>query len=1015
MTSRPSFLERAYRLLAFDWDGTAVVDRNEDAAAVRHVLERLLRADVLIAVVTGTNVGNIEAQFSLAIQGPHKSKLWLCTNRGSEVYGFDGASPSILRYQRRATEDEDRKLTRIAEEVRADIVARTGLPIEVIPNRLNRRKIDLIPTAEWRDPPKSALPELLDAVEARLRGAGLAGGLREVFEIAERACRELGLPDARVTSDVKHIEIGLTDKSDSLKWVVHDIAEPRAIPRRDLLVVGDEFGPTAGFPGSDDKMVIPEARGAAFVSVGREPGGVLPPVVHVGGGPPRFRDILAAQAELHPVTFPLAPTSDGDWVIAEGPLVPSREHEVESIFSVGNGYVGSRGSLAEGSLLSAPATFVAGVFDEAPGSTMPELVVGPDWAHVQATIQGAPLTLSRGEAIEHRRVLDMRQGVLWREWRHRDEAGRVTRVRGLRFASLADRHLLGQSIAMTPENYGGEVAVEGAPQLPLSVETHRGVQMAFSIVNFLEGPCAFRRVPIAFTTGVRPGRTYRLDRMISVETARRGEPDGPVALQGADAHLEDALAREGLEGIVGAHVRAWEEVWRSCDVEVQGDAAAQRALRFAVYHLVSAADPEDEHVSIGARGLTGHGYGGHVFWDTDVYMLPFFTWTRPASARALLMYRYHTLAAARDRAKRMGYAGALYAWESADTGEDVTPAAYAAPDGEVVLVFTGTREQHISADVAWAVWTYWQTSADDAFLIDAGAEIVIETARFWASRAVRRSDAAWHIEGVEGPDEYHDLVDDDAYTNWMARWNLERAAEVTDLFARRWPQRWRALATRLAFDADEPRRWRELAAGMYLGIDPSTGLVEQFRGYLGLDPLDLTPYARRRTPMTVLLGRERIARSQIIKQPDVVMLLHLFPERLPPAARELNFRFYDARTDHGSSLSPAIHAAVAARLGDVKLAERYFRQTAAIDLDNDMGNAAAGVHFGALGGLWQAAVLGFAGLTTGPRGPSLSPQLPANWRQMTFPIAWRGQRYEMSTDETAAATASGPALAAGAP
>jgi kojibiose phosphorylase len=980
-------VDRTFRLIVFDWDGTAVEDRHADATAFRRVAERLLRAEVLLAVVTGTNVTNIETQFSAAIRGPHKSNLWLCTNRGSEVFGFDGASRPVQRYLYRATPEENRKLTEIADALREQLAARTGLPIEVVANRLNRRKVDLIPIPEWRDPPKSAIPRLLVAVETRLRTAGLSGGLHEAIEMAERACREHGLTNARVTSDVKHIEIGLTDKADSVRWLLGQVAAPREIPNETILVAGDEFGPTAGFPGSDDRMVVPQAHGARFVSVGLEPAGVPPPVFPLGGGPARFRDLLSAQAERHPVTLPVAPTEDETWVIVEGPFVPAREHEVESIFSVCNGYLGSRASLAEGSSRSAPATFVAGVFDCPPGSAMPELATAPDWAHVEAAVHGMPLSLTRGRALEHWRMLDLRQGMLWRQWRHRDDAGRITSVQGLRFASLADRHLLGQSIALTPENYSGDLAVR-ATDLPPEPMTHRGARVAFAGASLLEGPRTFARVPMSFETRVSIGRTVRLDRVFDVE--RDAGAEVPVE------RLDAALAREGVEGIVRAHCRAWQDAWRRSDLRLAGDDDAQRALRFAVYHLVGAVDPGNETTSIGARGLTGRGYGGHVFWDTEVFMLPFFTWTWPEAARALLMYRHHTLPRARERARALGYAGALYAWESADTGEDVTPARFLAPDGEIVPVNTGTREQHISADVAWGVWSYWQATGDSAFLLDAGAEILFETARFWASRATRKDDAHWHIEGVEGPDEYHDLVDDDAYTNWMAQWNLERGVEAAQLLAQAWPDAWDALSDRLGVSTDEARAWSEIAAGMYTGVDRATGLVEQFRGYFALERLDLTPYALRRAPMTVLLGPERIARSQILKQPDVVLLLHLLPERFSPRMREANFRYYDERTDHGSSLSPAIHAAVAARLGDVDVAERYFRQTAAIDLQNDMGNSADGVHVGALGGLWQAAVIGFAGLEVGSEGPILRPNLPPTWHRLDFAVQWKGRRCDLS-------------------
>ena len=279
-------------------------------------------------------------------------------------------------------------------------------------------------------------------------------------------------------------------------------------------------------------------------------------------------------------------------------------------------------------------------------------------------------------------------------------------------------------------------------------------------------------------------------------------------------------------------------------------------------------------------------------------------------------------------------------------------------------------------------------------MIDAGAEILVETARFWESRAELGEDGRFHVRGVVGPDEYHESVDDDAYTNVMAQWNLERAEELSRLAIERWPDAWRTLAGRLGVGEDEPRRWSDVAKRMYTGLDPSTGVFEQFRGYFGLEQIDLGAYTRRTAPMDLLLGPERIRRSQVIKQADVVMLLHLLWDRFPPAVREASFRFYEPRTDHGSSLSPPVHAAVAARLGLPELAMRYFRQTAEIDLANNMGNAAGGVHMGALGGLWQAAVFGFAGLDLAADPPVLRPRLPPRWRRAAFAVRWRGRRLD---------------------
>lgn len=728
--------------------------------------------------------------------------------------------------------------------------------------------------------------------------------------------------------------------------------------------------------------------------------------------------------------FPLAP----GWSLVEEGLELSREPEIEALFTTANGYVGTRGSFAEGYDAALPATFVAGVFDKpsGPGST-PALVVLPDWTRLQVVIEGQALTMDEGEVLEHRRVLDLRYGIVWREWRHRDPTGRVLRLRFLRLASLSNRNLLLQSVSLTPENFTGNVCItsvlapvdghEGLlpavladlipamtiPYQPARGSSHlgpvalvlrtrsTGITVALAAASRLQtgdSGRAHRAVDVRdgqirerWDWHAEAGKTYRLDRLVVVSTSRETPQPVKKALP-----LSTRLLTGGADQIIDAHSRAWTARWQAADVEVEGDPAAQRALRFAGYHLISAVNPEDERVSIGARALTGPAYKGHVFWDTEIYMLPFYIFTDPPAARALLMYRYHTLPAAREKAHRLGYRGALYAWESADSGAEATPPVAISPTGEVVRILTGEQEHHISADVAYAVWQYWQVSGDDQFFLDAGAEILLETTRFWASRAQREDDGRYHIRHVIGPDEYHEDVDDNAYTNVMAQWNLEHGAAAARMLKERWPQRWAGLAERLQIAPGEPEAWLQIAAAMYTGLDPESGLFEQFQGYFDLEEIDLADYAGRTVPMDVVLGRERTQRSQVIKQPDVILLLHLLWDRFPPRVREANFRYYEPRCGHGSSLSPAIHALVAARLGDVALAEQYFQQAAAIDLANGAGNTASGVHLATQGGLWQAAVFGFAGLSLRAHGPAFTPHLPQHWQRLRFQLQWRGQR-----------------------
>lgn len=712
------------------------------------------------------------------------------------------------------------------------------------------------------------------------------------------------------------------------------------------------------------------------------------------------------------------------WLLVDEGFTLAREHEVESLFAICNGYVGNRGSLAEGSPLSAPATFVSGVFEMSnrPGA-VPGLFVLPDWTAVRAWVLGQPLGMDTGEVLEHRRILDMRRGVLWREWRHRDVNGRITRIVTFRLASLSDRHLLVQSAFFTPENYSGNIRLECTIELPADVvaspppeewRTRRSAERPNVLPLALRSPgrdvlvaigassqlrsrgrdpgrreidITERRITEHFEVDVEIGAEYRLDRLVSVYTAR--ESDDPV--NAAVRHV-NRVRPDGVPAAVDSHAGAWEQRWDCADVQVEGDDDLQRALRFAEYHLISAANPENDLVSIGARALTGESYKGHVFWDTEIYMVPFYTFTHPASARALLMYRYHLLPAARDKARSFGCRGAMFPWESADTGEETTPRHVIAPGGEVIAVLNGEMEIHITADVAYAVWQYWQATSDDDFFLAGGAELMLETARFWASRGRIEDDRRYHIRHVIGPDEYHENVDDSAYTNLMAAWNLGRGVETALILRQRWPERWRELSSRLEITEDGLNSWSRIASVMYTAFDPATRLFEQFHGYYAKEEIDLLAYEPRNTAMDVILGHERIQQVNVVKQADVVMAMYLLWDQFPAEVRETNFRYYEPRTGHGSSLSPSIHALMSARFRDVQLADKYLKQAAEIDLGNNMGNAAGGVHAAAIGGLWQAMVFGFAGLELRPDGVLLNPFLLPRWSSLTVPLQWRGRR-----------------------
>jgi trehalose/maltose hydrolase-like predicted phosphorylase len=1015
----PPELDRAFRLVACDWDGTAVTSRSADATRVVGLIDRLLGAGARVAVITGTSLDNVARQLDHGITPEHAGRLFVSANRGSEVFGFDRRGAPRLLFRRQATLDEERLLDAVADGVKERLERVTGLPFAVVRSRLNRRKIDLIPEAAFSDPPKSMIGELLAATEARLRGAGLRGGVREAFAMTEARAREVGLAGARVTSDVKHVEVGLTDKADAMAFLCRCVAAPLHIAAADVLIAGDEFGPIAGFEGSDYRMLaVPDVAGAVAISVGPEPAGAPPPVLHLGGGPDRFCEVIAHLLALDAARSPFTVPCDAAWVVEEPGFDVAREHEIESLLSIANGYVGSRASIAEGTRVSRPATFLAGAFEpSADLARVPELVITPDWGRLRFTIEGEPFSVENGAMLHHRRVLDMRRGLLLREGLERGPSGHVTALRTIHLASLAERHLLVEGVEIRPQNYSGTVRIDTILSGDVRSESGASHWAGFEGSCGFEGPSLVGRthgglvVALASHLEVQPeasgeahvhcradairasehvelpvrlGEARELYRTVALVSSRDAADPG-----GAAELLRRAASAEPLASRIARHEAAWAERWRRADVHIDGAPGLERALRFALYHLIAAANPEDPRCSVGARSLSGEAYRGHVFWDTEIFMLPFYAHAYPEAAQALVGYRHVTLPGAQRKAIASGYRGALYAWESADTGDETTPAAVISPFGEILRVLSGEQEHHISADVAYGVCSYARSTGDASFLLGPGQQILIETARFWASRVALGGDGLFHVRCVIGPDEYHEAVDDNAFTNWMARFNLTCAADAVDASP--------AAASRWGATREEASTWRRIAGAMYLGLDERTGVVEQFAGFFGLEPVDLAALGTQHVPADLVLGKARTQRSQVVKQADVVMLVALLWDALPPAVRRASFLYYEPRTAHGSSLSPGVHALVAARLGLLDEAARYLEQTAAIDLGNTMGNAAGGVHAAALGSLWQAVVLGAGGVRPAPDDVGallIEPHLLPGWEALVFPLSWRGSQLE---------------------
>jgi trehalose/maltose hydrolase-like predicted phosphorylase len=723
----------------------------------------------------------------------------------------------------------------------------------------------------------------------------------------------------------------------------------------------------------------------------------------------------AAVTERRTMQHALERSADPAWVVDAEGYDALRERCLESRFAISNGFMGVRGTRAitrGARWVVPPHTYVAGLFDTlGAAGAVPELVPAADWLKVRILLLGEPLVHDPGDLSSHRMILDMRRGALLTECRDLGRLPLGVRLRTLRLVSVSERAVGLQLIQLEIEEGEAEVVLEASFEgLNLGlvsewVEQDLGVwrtkrsdkrlAMASAASLQIDGrdlpPTELGQFKVSWSWRTCPGQIVCFERSVAVARSDVHDLDPHNR---AREKLDEAR-RLGWRAVLAEHEAGWASRWQCSDVEVDGDTGAQQALRFAIFHLNGAANPDDERVSIGARALTGDDYHGHVFWDTEIFLLPFYILTWPEAARALLMYRFRTLDAARAKAARMGWRGALYAWESADSGAETTPERIIGPDRQVVEILSGRQEQHISADVAYAVWQYWQATGDEGFLRGSGAEILLETGRFWSSRAQPEADGYCHIRGVIGPDEYHENIDDNAFTNVMARWNIRRALDVAAMLRERWPECWADLSSRLRLDDAELKEWLKVAQTMATGFDPGTGRFEQFAGYFGLEEIDLTNYEGRSVPMDVVLGRERTQRSQVIKQADVVALLGLLPEEFPAETGAVNFHYYEPRCGHGSSLSRAMHGVVAARLGYSDKALRYFRKTAAIDLADSHVAIDGGLHIAALGGVWLTAVFGFAGLSMRDDGIALDPQLPAGWRTLGFKLQWRGRRLKV--------------------
>lgn len=726
--------------------------------------------------------------------------------------------------------------------------------------------------------------------------------------------------------------------------------------------------------------------------------------------------------------------SEDAWLVAEESYDAEKNLAYESIFCLASGAMGNRGSHEEGFVRKTlPANYVHGVFDRSE-AFMRELCNTPDWAKLKMYYECDPISVESGAVTEYVRVLDMRKGLLAKHYVLTSPDGRQTRVETLKVLSRANPHCGMFRVHLTALNYEGiieleniiDAAVTNFSDMPRFRVKHLDTKVISALAPsgvYVESQTRDFRLPIGTGAMVHISDTAGEPRVKS----RRFRPFGELACEFIDADIKanetlvidkfacvvagrddpdvlaqvekelPALFERGFEKELAAHIACYDALWQRADITLKGDDELQHALRFNIFHLMSTPNPTDPRTNIGAKLIHGEEYGGHAFWDTELFVLPFFDYVFPETAKNLVTYRYLLLDKAIENAQKNGYQGAKYPWESADTGDEECPSWTISPDGTCYRCYVADYEHHVTAAVAYGAQHYAHITGDEAFLDDMGLEILLQTARFWASRAKYNAEKdRYEILKVTGPDEWHEPVDNNAYTNHLARWNILFAMNTLKSYETQKPGVYRRLVEKLQLTQDELNAWQNCADKLYL--QASSGLIEQFDGYFDIPDAVITQWDHNGMPLMpeVFKGKRGMQRC-ILKQADVVMLMFLMPYAFDMETQRINFDYYEQRTLHRSSLSPSIHCMMGLRVDDAKRAYAYLERSCYVDIRNNQGNTREGIHAASAGGTWQCVTLGYCGMAINEaRQLTFAPRLPDKWTEVSYAIQFNGQQLNIT-------------------
>ena len=723
--------------------------------------------------------------------------------------------------------------------------------------------------------------------------------------------------------------------------------------------------------------------------------------------------------------FPVEP-----WSIRETELDLDTLAQTESVFALSNGHLGWRGNLDEGEPHGLPGSYLNGLYELRPlpyaepayglpesGQTMINVMNGK---LIRLFVDDEPFDVRYGELRSHERVLDFRAGTLRRRAEWVSPTGRAVRVTSTRLVSFTQRAVAAICYEVEPACAEARITVQSAlaanepspasdadPRVaavlsnPLVSEkqemyenavmlihrtNHSGLRVGAAMDHIIEGPQGVQAEPrifedgghVAVTAAVRPGERLRLIKFVAYGWS--GARSLPAIRAQVWAGLS-AARQTSWEGLLAEQRAFLDEFWDSADVMVEGDTEVQQAVRFGLFHVLQAG-ARGEKRAIPAKGLTGPGYDGHAFWDTEVYVLPLLTLTVPDAAANALLWRHSTLQKAAERAAQLGLKGAAFPWRTI-VGEEASgywPA--------------GTAAFHVNAGVADAAVRYVDATGDESFHRGPGMDLLCQTARLWRSLGHHNPGGQFHIDGVTGPDEYSAVADDNVYTNLMAQRNLIAAAEAADQYPGR--------ARELGIDSEEIASWRDAAEKIAIPFDPALGVHCQADKFTQHQSWDFDGTAPEQYPLLLNFPYFDLYRKQVVKQADLVLAMYMCGIGFTAEQKARNFEYYERLTVRDSSLSACMQAVIAAEVGHLNLAYDYLAEAALIDLRDTEHNTRDGLHIASLAGAWIALVGGFGGMRQVGSKLAFAPSLPDGLNRLAFTIGFRGRRLRVEVTRSSA-------------